>query len=256
MINEWDITQTNLGRLDGRVPEVAILTTAAIEPHNRHLPEGQDYLHATHVSRSVAERAHAAGASVIWLPALPFGVDSNLRDFPIAVHVSQRTLDAMLEEIITSLAWYGIRKVLIVNGHGGNDFTPFVRDLQTRVDTHVFSCDWWKVGSDRYDEIFSHPEDHAGEMETSVALALFPHLVEMERAGDGIAAPFRFEALERGWVRTSRRFSRLNDHCAVGIPDGSSAEKGRAYLDLVIERLTEFVVELAGAEIDDRFPME
>ncbi len=255
MIRDWDLTETNLDRLSGRKIEVAILATAAIESHNRHLPEGQDFLHATYVSRAVAEKAWTAGAAVICLPALPFGVDCNLLDFPLTVNVRQSTLDAMLGDIIRSLEHHGIRKFVIINGHGGNDFTPFVRELQCALDVHVFVSDWWKVGSDRYADFFENPDDHAGELETSVALALFPHLVEMEKAGSGAAAPFRFDALNKGWARTSRRFSRLNDHCAAGDPSRARAENGRAYLDLVIERLSDFVVALAGEDLDAAFPM-
>ena len=256
MIRDWDLTETNLGRLGEYLPEVAIIPTAAVEPHNRHLPEGQDLLHTTHVSRAVAERAHAAGARVAWLPPIPFGVDANLLDFPLAVHVSQSTLDALLADVIRSLRRHDIRKVVIVNGHGGNDFTPFVREFQAETDIHVFVCDWWKVGADRYREIFAEPDDHAGEMETSVALALFPHLVELDRAGSGVPAPFRFRALREGWVRTSRRFARLNDHCAAGVPDAATPEKGQAYLDIVITRIAEFVTELAAAKLDEALPME
>jgi len=78
--------------------------------------------------------------------------------------------------------------------------------------------------------------------------------VEMEVAGRGGTRPFRFEALEKGWVRTSRNFSRLNDHCAAGDPARASAEKGRKYLDIVCERIADFLVELARAPIDEHFP--
>lgn len=257
MIRDWDITETNMGRLsEGRLPEVVVLSAGALEPHNRHLPEGQDYLHTTHVSRTVVERASAAGAAVLWLPTIAYGVDANLMDFPLAVHVSQQTLDALLEDIIRSCAAYGIRKVVIINGHGGNDFAPLVRRLQTEIEVHLFACNWWTVGRDQYAEIFEEEDDHAGEMETSVALALYPHLVERQRAGDGVSAPFRFEALNKGWVSTSRRFIRLNDHCAVGRPHAATAEKGHRYLDLVIDRIAHFVVQLSHATVDDSFPMQ
>ena len=52
----------------------------------------------------------------------------------------------------------------------------------------------------------------------------------------------RFEALEKGWVRTSRDFSRLNGDCGAGDPQGASAEKGKEYLDLVCGRITSFLV--------------
>lgn len=260
MINDWDLTQVNLGRLQeqaraGIRAEVAVLPTAALEAHNRHLPEGQDFLHTTWISRAMCARAHEQGARVIWLPTIAYGVDCNLLDFPLTVHVSQSTLDAMLGDILSSLEHHGVRKILIVNGHGGNDFTPFVREFQSTRDVHVFVCNWWTVGADRYDEIFENPEDHAGELETSVALELYPDLVELDRAGQGATPPFRFEALEKGWVKTSRRFARLNDHCAVGDPGKASTKKGKAYIDIVVERMARFVCELSGSELDESFPM-
>ncbi|MFH1746981.1 MAG: creatininase family protein [Planctomycetota bacterium] len=254
MIDEWDLTATNLYRLGRRKYEVAVLPVGAIEAHNRHLPEGQDWRHVTYVARRCCELAWNECESVVCLPAIPYGVDCNLAAFPLSIHVSQATLDALVRDIITSLHGHGIRKIVIVNGHGGNEFTPLIRQIQSDLPVHVFLCNWWTVGRDHYDEIFETPDDHAGEFETSVALELFPELVEPDVAGDGQVRPYRFEALRQGWVKTSRDFARLNDHCGVGDPARASAVKGRRYLDLVCERISGFLVELAGAEIDEHFP--
>ena len=254
MIDEWDLTATNLGRLSKRHYEVAVLPTAAIEPHNRHLPEGQDFRHTTHVARRCCELAWPRCQSVICLPAIAYGVDCNLLGFPMAIHVSQATLDAMVRDVIASLRAHGLRKVVLLNGHGGNDFIPLIRQVQCDLDVHVFGCNWWQVAQDRYGEIFDAPDDHAGQFETSVAMALFPELVELDAAGDGRTRPFRLEALKRGWVRTSRNFSRLNDHCAAGDPAGASAERGRRYLEIVCQRIADFLVELAACPIDELFP--
>ncbi len=256
MINEWDLTETNLQRLSQRKFEVAVLPIGAIEPHNRHLPEGMDWLHTTHVARESCRQAWQQCQSVICLPAIPFGVDCNLQDFPLAIHVSQATLDAMVRDIVLSLHRHQIRKIVLINGHGGNDFKPLVRQLQCDLEVHLFLCDWWRVASDHYSELFEASDDHAGEFETSVALALFPELVELANAGPGPMRPFRFEALNKGWVQTSRRFSRLNDHCAAGNPARAAATKGKRYLDIVIQRISTFLVELATAEIDADFPHE
>jgi creatinine amidohydrolase len=121
---------------------------------------------------------------------------------------------------------------------------------------HIFLCHWWKVGDDKYNDIFKKPDDHAGEFETSVALELYPELVEMEYACHGKTRPFRFKALNEGWVKTSRRFVHLNDHCADGDPSGGTAEKGRKYLNLVCSRISEFLVELSQTPIDELFPHE
>jgi creatinine amidohydrolase len=254
MIDEWDLTATNLHRLSQRRYEVAVLPVGATEAHNRHLPEGQDLRHTTYVARRCCEAAWKECEAVVCLPTIPYGVDCNLLAFPLTIHVSQATLDAMVRDVIVSLHQHGIRKIVIINGHGGNDFTPLVRQIQSDVPVYVFVCDWWTVGRDRYDEIFDAPDDHAGEFETSVALALYPELVELDVAGDGRARPFRFEALEKGWVRTSRDFARLNDHSGVGDPSRASAEKGRKYLDLVCGRISKFLVELARTPIDEHFP--
>ncbi len=85
-------------------------------------------------------------------------------------------------------------------------------------------------------------------------MALYPELVEPDIAGDGKVRPFGFEALQKDWVKTSRDFTRLNDHCAVGNPAGASAEKGRKYIDLVCERISRFLIELANSPIDEYFP--
>ena len=254
MIDEWDITSTNQRRARGRRYDVAVLPVGAVEPHNLHLPLGQDLLHTTHVARDSCRRAWERRPVVLCLPTLPFGVDCNLLAFPIAVHVSQAALDGMAREVIASCRHYGVRKFVIVNGHGGNDFAPLCRQVQCDTDVFVFVIDWWKVGRDRYDEHFSRPDDHAGQFETSVALALFPDLVEAEHAGDGRVRPFRFEALRRGWARTSRDFARLSDQCACGDPSGASADRGRRYLELTVERIAGFLAELAETPIDKDFP--
>ncbi len=255
MIDEWDLTATNLHRVSKRRYEVAVIPVGAIEPHNLHLPQGQDFRHTTAVARRCCQAAWEQCPSVLCLPTLPYGVDCNLLAYPLAITVSQATLDAMVREIIVSLRAHEIRKVVILNGHGGNEFGPLIRQIQCDTDSHVFLCNWWTVGHDRYSEIFDVPDDHAGEMETSVAMALYPDLIEPDVAGDGKSRPFRFEALREGWVRTSRDFAKLNDHCAVGDSSKATAQKGQEYLDLVCRRITDFLIELAQTPIDEHFPL-
>ena len=154
-INEWDLTSTNLNRISQRKYEVAVLPVGAIEAHNRHLPEGQDVMHTTYVAQRSCKLAWEKCESVICLPILPYGVDCNQMAYPLAITVSQRTLDEMVREIVASLKSHGISKIVIVNGHGGNEFRPLIRQIQSDVNVHVFLCDWWKIGHDKYDEILS-----------------------------------------------------------------------------------------------------
>ncbi|MCI0496132.1 creatininase family protein, partial [candidate division KSB1 bacterium] len=98
MIHDWDLTETNLSCLSKKKPEVAVIPIGAIEPHNFHLPEGQDFFHASWVAKQSCQLAWEKCQSVICLPAIPYGVDCNLMDFPLAIHVSQAALDALLKE--------------------------------------------------------------------------------------------------------------------------------------------------------------
>lgn len=254
MIEPFDLTQINLSLARQIKYEVAVLPIGAIESHNLHLPYGQDFLHTIEIARRCVQRAWQETEKVLLLPGIPYGVDCNLMDFPLVMHVRQSTLDAMVRDLISSLLHHGIQKIVLFNGHGGNDFKPLIRQLQCEQKAHLFLINWWQVGADRYDEIFNQPDDHAGEMETSVALYLFPQLVEQQKAATGQRRPFRFEALNQGWVYTSRRFVQLNDHSAVGDPSAASAQKGRRYVELVCQRLSQFLIELAKSEVDPDFP--
>ncbi|MDY6914436.1 MAG: creatininase family protein [Planctomycetota bacterium] len=254
MTRPWELTATNFHRLSQHSYSVAVLPVGATEVHNRHLPIGQDNLHTTHVARKSCKAAWEKCPSVVCLPTLPYGVDCNLLAYPLTIHVSQTALDAMVRDIIVSLHRHGIRKVVIINGHGGNEFIPMIRQIQCDMDVHVFLCNWWTVGHDRYDDIFDAPDDHGGEMETSVAMALYPELVDADAAGSGKSRKFRFEALRKGWICTSRDFGRMNDHCANGDPSAATAEKGEKYLNLTVARISNFLVELANSSIDEYFP--
>jgi creatinine amidohydrolase len=233
---------------------LAVIPVGAIEAHNLHLPAGTDFLTTDYVARACCRKAWNRCRSVLCLPALPFGVDCNLMAYPPTVHVSQQALDGLVREIIVSLTRHGLGKFVILNGHGGNEFLPLVRQVQYDLGVHVFVVDWWKAGHDRYKEFFTAPDDHAGQMETSIALALFPERVELESATDGAVRPYRFAALRQGWARTSRDFARMSDHCASGNPAGASAEAGRKYLDLTVNRIADFLVELANCPMDEYFP--
>jgi len=255
MIEPWNLETTNLSRTQQTRYETAVLPTCAIEPHNLHLPYGQDMIHTAWIARECCRRAHEAVDEIVLLPPIPYGVDCNLMDYPMTMHVRQSTLDLMVTDLIESLAHHDVHKIVILNGHGGNDFTPLARQLQCDLDVFIFVCDWWKVGIDKYDEIFTNPDDHAGELETSVMMHLHPELVEMERAASGYSRPSRFDAVRRGWVKNSRDFGKTNDHCAAGNPAEAAPEKGKAYLDVVCDRITEFLIDLTRSPLDADFPL-
>jgi len=107
--------------------------------------------------------------------------------------------------------------------------------------------------------MFLGPDHQAGEMETSLALALVPELVGRNPDGtlsadEGRKASTRFEAVNRGWVSITRPWHLLTTNAGAGNPHAATAEKGSRLMDLLVQRLSGFLVELSTSQLDDRFP--
>jgi creatinine amidohydrolase len=96
-------------------------------------------------------------------------------------------------------------------------------------------------------------------METSLALAYFPQFVARTADGkldadDGAVKPTRFDAVNRGWVSITRPWHLLTTNTGAGNPHQASAEKGTRFMEVLVERLAGFLVELSAAKLDERFP--
>jgi creatinine amidohydrolase len=234
--------------------EVAVLPIGSCEQHAMHLPYGADSFEAEMIAKLVCERATQLGASVLLLPTIPYGVNSNMLSFPMTIHIKPSTLNAFVADIVASLEHHGIKKIVLFNGHGGNDFKPLLRELYGKVDAFICIVEWWKVASDLYSQLFKQPGEHAGAVETSVCLALFPQFVHMEWAEEGKTRTAKFEALENGWVDFVRPWERLTFSGGQGGVVEASAEKGEKIINAVVERIGKFIAELSQSPIDELFP--
>lgn len=239
--------------------EVAVLPMGATEPHNLHLPYGTDMYEGTIVGEKICEAAHNLGGKVVLLPTIPYGTETNMRKLPLAMNLNPSTLARVVEDLVASLADSGIRKVVLLNSHGGNDFKPLLRELAARTESKIFLVDWFRGIQDVYKEIFEFPEDHAGELETSLIMAYWPHLVQRNQDGtfaadDGVVRKSRFEAINKGWVSISRPWHLLTTNTGSGYPHKATAEKGEKVMEVIVGRLGKFLAELSAAEIDDQFP--
>jgi creatinine amidohydrolase len=255
----WILAETNYAHTKQHRYEVAVLPLGATEPHNLHLPYGTDTFEADCIANNLCQAAHQRGARVVLLPTIPYGTQTNMRAFPLALNLNPSTLQQVITDLVESLAGSGIRKILLLNSHGGNDLKPVLRELLGKATAHVFLCNWYQALTDQYAKIFEQPEDHAGELETSLALAYFPELVA--RRDDGTLAadagrtyPSRFQAVNEGWVSIARPWHLLTTNTGSGNPHAADADKGRRTMEVLVERIATFLVELSAAELDERFP--
>lgn len=257
----WILAEVPYGYVKDHPYQVAVLPIGATEPHNLHLPYGTD----TYEVEEIAERACAAaferGAQVAKLPVIPYGTETNLQAFPLAMNLQPSTIARIVSDLAASLNHSGVRKLLILNGHGGNDFKPLLRELYGQTPVQLFLCDWFRgLTADVQRMIFSSPGDHAGEMETSLGLAFFQHLVQVDpqsgklHADAGETRNTQLEGVNQGWVSISRPWHLLTTNTGAGNPHPATAEKGHKLMEVMVTRLSEFLVDLAKLPLNETFP--
>lgn len=230
----------------------AILPWGATEAHNRHLPYATDTIQSEAVALEAARRAWERGARVVVLPAIPFGVQTGQREIPLCLNLNPSTQQAILRDLCADLASHGIQRLVILNGHGGNDFRQIIRELQPTAGVLLCQVNWWScVPAAPY---FATPGDHAGEMETSVVLHLAGSLVRpLAEAGPGTAHRFTVRGFREGWAWTPRHWIHATDDTGVGDPSASTAEKGARFFEAVSEQLAGFLVELDGTDLENLY---
>ncbi len=241
------IAETNWRTVRDTDYRVAVLPWGATEAHNYHLPYATDNIESEAVAAAAARLAWDAGARIAVLPAIPFGVNTGQLDIKLCVNMNPSTQAAVLRDVASSLEGQGIRKLVILNGHGGNDFRAIIRELQPRTNVFLSSIDWYKCVDPR--PFFEEPGDHAGELETSVVMHIAPDLVRpLSEAGSGAERRAKITALREGRAWAPRRWPAVSDDTGIGNPAAASAEKGERFLNAVARYIADFLVELDAAD--------
>jgi creatinine amidohydrolase len=228
-------------------PKVAVLPWGATEAHNFHLPCGTDVIEATGLAERAAELAHDDGAKVIVLPAIPFGNNEQQLDQVATISFRSATAGAILGDVARSLAVQGIDRLIVLNAHGGNEFKPIVRDVSREFEMFVVVVNFFQMKPETLKEIFEVPDDHAGEMETSMILHLRPQWVDMGAAGEGKRLPFAIEGLTQAGVWTPRPWSKVHPDTGSGNPSRASVEKGRKYFEVIAGEIALVIASVAKA---------
>jgi len=255
-MREWVLSEQNHAFIRSRKWEVVMIPFGATEPHNLHMPYGTDNYQLEEISQKSCELAYKRGAAVLCLPVVPFGINTNYMKIPgsLACSLNPTTLYAIIGDLIEAMSQQGVRKIVLLNGHGGNELKPALREFHLRSKAFVCLCDWYRIGIDRQKEIFKDPGDHAGELESSLGMAFFPQFMKPELADEGKVRATRFKAISEGWINITRPWHLATTNTGAGDPSAASADKGHAYMDVVTERLSNFLVELAASPFDDNFP--
>ena len=160
----YDFTNTSK-EIENAQPSIAVFAVGAIEQHSATLPLGTDWLHGEELSRRVAKELNA-----LLLPAIPFSMSECHGKMEGTVWFKPHTLAMVIEDIVLSLYDQGIKKIVVLNCHGGNFvLQPVIEELNMDYDDLIVLL---PEGQGRLPEVSHIPEVHAGGAETSTQLYL------------------------------------------------------------------------------------
>jgi creatinine amidohydrolase len=253
MIRPYILAETNWKNVQETQFQVAVLPWGATEAHNYHLPYATDNYQCDAVAAESAKLAWEKGAKVIVLPTVPFGVNTGQLDIPLCMNLNPSTQSAILKDLADVVLRAGIHKLVIFNGHGGNQFKQQVRELGYQYPELLVCCmDWYKAAD--WSMFFAEPGDHAGEMETSMMQLIAPDLVlPLSEAGNGFAKKSKLKAIQAGWAYAERRWTQVTADTGVGNPALSSPEKAQKYLAAVAQNISQFFIELAELDVKNMY---
>lgn len=247
------LAETNWKNIQKTSFDLAILPWGATEAHNYHLPYATDVIEADRIAAAAAEIAWNKGAKIIVLPTIPFGVNTGQADIKLDVNIYPSTQMAILSDIIEMLNRQNIKKLLILNSHGGNDFKTLIRELGLKYpQMFLATCNWYQALNKK--DFFDEMGDHADEMETSLMLHLAPELVlPLTEAGTGKEKKHKIKEFNEGWAWSERKWSQITADTGVGNPKLASAAKGEKYFIAVTEKVARLFVEIAGCDTNDLY---
>ncbi len=253
-----DLKSTDFASLD-RARCIAVLPVAAIEQHGPHLPLNVDTTLVEGVIAAALPQL-PADLPVLFLPTQAVGLSPEHAAFAGTLTLKAETVIRLWTELAESVAATGVKKLVLLNSHGGQVglLDVVARDLRARLGLLVYSVNWFNLplldqrGASIH-SLFSAEEHrfgiHAGEIETSMMLALKPDQVDMTKAQN-----FRSSSQDR-----AEKFSLLGDgksaklawqmqdynpYGAVGNAAAASAEKGQAVLNAAGRSLATLLVEI------------
>ena len=253
MMRPYILAETNWKNIRELKIEAAVLPWGATEAHNYHLPYATDNYQIEAIAAEAGKKAYEKGAKVIILPNIPFGVNTGQSDILLDINLNPSTQFSILADIVEMLNRQGIYKLVLLNGHGGNNFKPILRELGLIYPRMFLATTNFFDVRNKY-EFFEEKGDHADEMETSLMLYLKPELVlPLEEAGTGAENKSRIGGIKEGWAWAERRWSMVSADTGIGNPKKATKEKGERFFVEVCTKLAELFLEVSDIKIEDRY---
>lgn len=238
---------------------IVVLPTGSLEQHGPHLPVKTDTLLVSSVCEEAVRRA-SAKVDVLLAPTVWMGLSTHHTGY-FSLTLSFDTYQQVITELLESFIRTGFRRLLIINGHGGN--TDPLHLTVTRVrDRHkvlVATADYWDLARDEFNRIRESPAGgmgHACEWETAGVMHLEGALVRADRIQaeypPSIPGWFVIDMTQgSGPVKIGTRFEDITRRGVVGDPTLATPEKGRRFFEAAVGRLEQLLIAFRGWSIEN-----
>jgi creatinine amidohydrolase len=206
-----------------------VIPIAAVEQHGHHLPIYTDSMLCGEIVRRAEQ---SMGHQILFAPLMWLGNSHHHMDFSGTLSASPRVYLDLLVGLLDNLITHGFKRLLILNGHGGNDVPgkqaifEVRQNYRERKDLLLLFTTYWSLGTEPWrvaPDIQQREMGHACEWETSMILRIAPHLVGDFKNAAAVEPGNPFTPASRGWITKDRT---VPGH--IGWPQLASPEKGEA----------------------------
>ncbi|WP_049971268.1 creatininase family protein [Haladaptatus cibarius] len=244
---------TTTARDDLADADVALLPTGSVEQHGPALPLGTDFMAAQAVAHTVSDRE-----DVICLPTVPVGVSEHHRQFDGTLWTAPETFENYIADIVASIASHGVRKIVIVNGHGGNSgaLQRVARRLRREEIAFAVPWNWWSGIGEILDDEFGVGITHADEIETSMLLTVAEDLVREAALEDAEAGAGETWGKDVHGANVGFDTTDFSESGVVGHPTEGSKEAGERLLSASSDELDALIDWLCERKMADLWPEE
>jgi creatinine amidohydrolase len=233
MNNIYRLSNLEIEKWKKKSDHVIIIPIGSLEQHGDHLPVSTDSIIIEHLTKKVSEKLQS-----LYLPTITFGI--SFEHAPLFnISLSHQTYSNFISEICLSLVKYGMKNIILLNGHHGNMgclyyISQDVYDKIPSSNAKINFINYWSLMEDF---------DHAGEIETSLVLAINTKLVKMKMARANTKEITDSKIAYNSLTTNPRSFPKITGNGVWGDPTKASIIKGRSLLENLTQKIVETIKE-------------